>query len=425
MESSYLIYIFFTLLFSAFFSGIEIAFVSANKLQIELQKNQGRFSSKLLSHLFQNPSRFITSTLLGNTISLVVYGVLMARFFEPLIQQTLPESINTDASVLILQTVFSTIIVLVTAEFLPKSLFLINANAALDFFTIPIVIIYYLLLPFSIVLNWLSKLLITYGFKFSFREDKPVFNLTDLNHFIQNTIEQADEKKEVGEVNTKIFKNALDFKSVKVRDCMIPRTEIVSVDISESVDVLSDAFTKSGHSKIVIINNTIDDVIGFCHTISMFSKPKTIREVLNTMSFVPEVTPVNDLMIRFIKERKSIAVVVDEFGGTSGIVTLEDIIEEIFGEIEDEHDSDTLREEKISENEYLLSARLEIDNLNEKYGWDLPEGDFDTLGGLIIDFLEDIPVPKQLIDIGDFEFEIVSMTQNKIELVKLRRKLSK
>ncbi len=413
-----LIYILITLIFSFFFSGIEIAFVSSNKLQIELQGSQGGFSGKILAGLIKKPSKFIGTTLIGNTISLVLYGMLMAQFMEPILINSLPESLNNDASVLMLQTIISTIIVLFTAEFVPKSIFLINPNAMLSIFALPFLLISYLLYPIVFLIVGLSKIVIIHVLRLDYSEERPVFGLTDLNHYLKNMIKVLHEDEHIV-LDKKIFYNALEFKTVRVRECMVPRTEIIAVEINEEIEALKNAFVESGHSKILVYKETIDDIIGYCHSLELFKKPKTIEELLTPIIIVPETMLVNELMIQFITERKSLAVVVDEFGGTSGVVSMEDIIEEIFGEIEDEHDEDDLVEQQLGPYSWLLSARLEIDYLNEKYGWSLPHGEYETLGGLILSVAEDFPEKGEKIELSPYQFSVQSKEGNRLIIIRL------
>ncbi len=416
MEYQQVVVIVVSLIFSALFSGMEIAFVTANKLQIELQAQQGSFSSKILSRFINRPSSFIGTTLVGNNIALVVYGIYMANILTPVISGILPEILNTEIMVLLLQTLMATFVVLVTAEFTPKSIFLLNPNWLLLIFAPVFLVIYYLLYPVVRVILGLSNFMIRNVIGLDFSEDKQVFGLTDLNNFITNLKIESEEKSI--EVNTKIFSNALEFKTVKVRECMIPRTDMVAVDINDSIDELKDAFVSSGHSKIIIYKGNIDEVIGYCHSLELFKKPKDIQSILNPI-IVPETMHVNELMIQFITERKSVALVVDEFGGTSGLVSIEDIIEEIFGEIQDEHDDEDWLEQQLDENSWLISARHEIDYLNEKYGWELPEGEYDTLGGFILSITENIPNINDVIEHGKYLFTIQSMHDNRIDLVKI------
>ncbi|UJP66381.1 hemolysin family protein [Mongoliitalea daihaiensis] len=419
MESTYLMYVVLSLLFSALFSGLEIAFISANKLQIELENKQGIFAGKILSGFIQKPGQFIGTTLIGNTVALVLYGIFMAYLLEPWILQLLPTPFINQGSVLVVQTMVSTFVVLITAEFLPKSIFMLNPNNMLSVFALPFAIIYYLFYPVVWFVVGLSRFFITHILNLDYSEDKPVFKVTDLNSFIKNNLLHSKKENKV-EIDTKILDNAVEFKTIKVRECMVPRTDIVAVDIEDSIEELKKVFGESGHSKIIVYRESIDDVIGYCHQLELFKKPKNIEDILTSIIIVPESALANDLMIQFIKERKSLALVVDEFGGTSGIVSMEDIIEEIFGEIQDEYDSDDLIEQQIGEHEYLFSAKHEIDYLNEKYGWELPYGDFETLAGFLLSITEDIPQKGQSIIYQNFIFTIVAKLDHRIETVKIK-----
>ncbi|QSE98739.1 hemolysin family protein [Fulvivirga lutea] len=417
MDPSILLPIIATLMFSAFFSGIEIAFVSADRLHIELQNKKGLIAGRIVSKFIQNASRFISTTLVGNTLALVLYGIYMAKLLDPIIRSSLPEIFLNEPIILFSQTVLSTIIVLFTAEFLPKSIFLLNPNWMLSIFAIPMDIIYRLMYPIVVLVVSLSKFIITKVLRQKYEEDKPAFRLTDLNNYIRNTL-MADEETNV-EVDTKIFNNALEFKSIRVRECMLPRTEIVAVDIEDTIEELKKAFIDSGHSKILVYRESIDDVIGYCHSLELFKKPKSIENMLTPIIIVPETMLANELMIQFISERKSLALVVDEFGGTSGIVSIEDIIEEIFGEIQDEHDDEDWVEQELDPNTYLFSARHEIDYLNDKYNWDLPIGDYETLGGLILSLTEDLPKAGDVVKSEDYTFIIQTTNDIRIDTVKL------
>jgi len=403
-----------SLIFSAMFSGVEIAFVSSDKLHLELLGQQGSLTGKVLARFSKNPSRFIATTLVGNTVALVVYGIFMAAILEPVLDRSLPAPINNEGFILLTQTIAATMLVLVTAEFTPKSLFLINPYKMLMLFAVPMQLIYWIMQPVVFVVVTLSKFMIVNVLRLEYSEDKPVFGLTDLNNYLMRLTENAQV-----EVDTKIFNNALEFKTVRVRECMIPRTEIVAVDVEDGIDDLKKAFMESGHSKILIYRETIDDIIGYCSSQELFKKPKSIKKILTPIIIVPETLLANELMIQFINERKSLALVVDEFGGTSGIVSIEDIIEEIFGEIQDEHDDEDLVEQKVADNMYLLSARHEIDYLNETYQWSIPEGDYDTLGGFILSKYGDFPELNQVIDIPPFSFTITSLEDTRIDVVKM------
>ncbi len=406
-----------SLVFSAMFSGIEIAFVSSDKLHIELQGKQGTLTGRILSRFSKSPTRFITTTLVGNTIALVIYGIFMAAILEPVLHKLLPESLNNNGFILLTQTLTATLLVLITAEFIPKSLFLLNPHRMLKVFALPMQLIYWLMQPIVVVVVILSKFLIVKVLRLEYSEDKSVFGLTDLNNYLLRLQENAADTQV--EVDTKIFNNALEFKTIKIRECMIPRTEVVAVDITDGIDDLKKSFIESGHSKILIYKETIDDIVGYCSSQKLFNKPGSIKDILTPIIIVPETLLANELMIQLINERKSLALVVDEFGGTSGIVSIEDIIEEIFGEIQDEHDDEDLVEQKLSERTYLLSARHEIDYLNEKYLWNIPEGDYDTLGGYILSVNEDLPDLNQIVETPPFVFTITSIQETRIDVVRM------
>ena len=407
METSYLIIVLISLVLSAFFSGIEIAFISSDKLHIELSGQHGSLSDKILSIFLKKPSWFITTTLIGNNFALVVYAYFMAFLLEPYIIEVLPPVLNSEFSVFLVQTIIATFIVLVTAEFLPKSLFLIHPNKMLSLLSIPIYVIYIIFFPAVWMIVMLSKFLIEKVLRLEYSEDKPVFGLIDLNQYIKRMVHDR-EVEEDQEVDAKIFTNALEFKTVKIRDCLVPRTELVTISIDDSIEDLKKAFIESGYSKILVYKESIDNVIGFCNSIELFKKPPQISDILTPINIVPETMLANDLMIQLISERKNIALVVDEYGGTSGIVTIEDIIEEIFGEIQDEHDEEDLLDQKLDDHTYLLSARHEIDYLNDKYNFQLPEGDYETIGGLILSVAEDFPEKHESISFERFIFVIES-----------------
>lgn len=405
------------LLFSAFFSGMEIAFVSADKLHIEVLRKKGNLSGKILSLFSSNQSQFLATMLVGNNIALVLYGIYMAGLLEPFIYGFLPEVVATGVVVLILQSLLSTILVLITAEFLPKSLFLINPDISLKLFSLPMGLIFVLMYPVVWLIVKVSALFILlFGYHLS--DEKPVFGLTDLNNYIKNNILSVNDEEDA-EIDAKIFNNAIEFKTVKVRECMIPRTEIIAVDENDTIDELRSLFDKSGHSKILVYKESIDEVIGYCHALELFKKPTDIKNILAPILIVPETMLANELLIQFITERKSLALVVDEYGGTSGLVSIEDVIEEIFGDIRDEHDDEYLTEQRLDEGNFIFSARHEIDYLNDKYELNLPEGEYDTLGGLIFEFHEDIPEVNEVIEIPPFIFTIFTMEENRIDKVKL------
>lgn len=427
MDYYSIIVVLICLLFSAFFSGMEIAFISSDKLRIELASKQGALSGRLLSPFLQKPSRFIGTTLVGNNIALVLYSIFMASLLDPWLEAQLPEVINNDITILIIQTILATILVLIVAEFTPKSTFLTDPNGLLSIFVIPMTIIYYIMYPIVWVIDKVAQFVIIYVLGFKYQEDKPVFGLTDLNNYIKNTLRADtvyDRNRHVTQqanprIDTKIFSNALEFKTVKVRECMIPRTEVVAVDIEDTMQDLKEAFMQSGHSKIIVYKESIDEVIGYCHSLELFKKPQSISQILTPIIIVPETIPANELMIQFITEHKSLALVVDEFGGTAGIVSMEDIIEEIFGDIQDEHDVEDWVEMQLDENNFLISARHETDYLNEKFDWVIPSGDYDTLGGYILSLTGEIPSTGDIITVPPFTFTVMSMHENRIDNVKV------
>ncbi len=405
-----------TLLSTAFFSGMEIAFVSANKLRIELRNKQGHFTANILAGFVKEPSRFISTILLGNAISLVVYGIFMEMLLKSYIHTLIPAGEHEFAEIII-SSVISTAFVLVTAEFIPKVLFRINPDLMLELFAIPFLIIYYLFSPVVNFVVWLAKWMIRVFFKSKINEDAPIFSKVDLDHYVSQSANL--DLEEDADVDTEIFKNALDFGSVKLRNCLIPRNELVALDINSTIDDLHQLFVESRHSKILIYRHNIDNIIGYVHQVEMFNKPRYIQAILLPIHITHETASAHQLLTELNKQRKSVALVVDEFGGTAGIVTVEDIIENIFGDINDEHDVDELREQVISNTEYIFSARLEIKYLNDKYDFNLPEGEYDTLGGFILSHHEDIPEVNELIRIEPFEFHIISKQKTRIDMVKM------
>jgi putative hemolysin len=407
-----------SLAFAIFFSGIEVAFLSANKLQIELQRKQGNLSGIILSFFVERPTWFIGTTLIGNIASLVCFGIFTTQALFPLLQRMAPSLTGVAAVPVVVLTFLLMAVVLYTVEFLAKGFFIIQSSKLVSGLSFPFVLFCVILFPLVYAVITLAKFISVYILKLEYSMNKPVFGLTDVDQYLKS-IHRVKPSEQNIELDKKIFTNALEFKSVRVRDCMIPRTEIIAVPQDSGIHKLHEAFIESGHSKIIIFKDTIDDVIGYCHSSALFKKPTKIEEILTPIITVPETMLAKDLMVRFINERKSLAIVIDEFGGTSGIVSMEDVIEEIFGEIEDEHDQDDEVEQKIGENTYVLSARLEIHYLNEKYGWKLPEGDYDTLSGLILSYTEDLPKQGQTIQIPPFTFIIHSTAENRINTVKV------
>ena len=404
--------IFFCILLSAFFSGMEIAFVSANKLKVELDKQSGKVYSKLLEGVLQSPARFIATMLVGNNIALVVYGVMMAKLLAPFIADYSQSSFV----VLLFQTIISTLIILVTAEFLPKVFFRINPNQFLKVFAFPLFLFYYLLWPIVRITIVLSKL----GLKIigaPLEEEDAAFKKVDLEDYLKSSVKSEQEDVEV-----QMLQNALDFSNVKVRECMVPRTEIIAVELDQSIEELAKIFIETKLSKVLIYKGNIDRLIGYANSLEIFKNPQSIRSILRPIPFVPDSMLANELLETFSKERKAVAAVVDEFGGTSGIVTVEDVMEEIFGEIEDEHDKEVSVEEILSENNLRLSARLEVDYLNQKYELDLPVSEaYETLGGLLIDQFESIPNEGAQITIGKYSFTIEKASETHIEIILLTR----
>ena len=407
------------LLLSGFFSGMEIAFVSSSQLKHQLDIKRDVLSARILSVFYNNPSRFIGALLLGNNIALVVYGIAMAGLLEPLIIRALPPSFNSEVIVLLIQTLISTFIILITAEFFPKILFRINPNSVLKFFALPVWLFYYLFFPLILVYIGFSKFLLKQVFRISLSEESYQFSAIDLEEYVKEYAPGEEEEDEVNQ-EMQMIQNAIEFKNVKLRDCLVPRTEIKAIELNEDIAQLRQMFTTTTHSKIMIYEENIDKLVGYVHAFDMFSQPETIKDVVRKVDVYPETLPANKLLSDFISNHKSVAVVVDEFGGTSGIVTMEDVIEEIFGEIEDEYDKEENLEKKISETEYLFSARLEIDFLNEKYKLNIPVSDeYETLSGFIIHAHESIPELHEQIEINPFIFTVLKSSENRIEEVKL------
>jgi len=411
--------IFVSLIFSAFFSGMEIAFVSSNRLKIEVDKNQGNKSARILSRFNHIPSRFIGALLLGNNISLVVYGIAMARVLEPALIQILPENVQSETLILILQTLTATLLVLFVAEFLPKIFFRLNPNNILKFFAVPAALFYYIFYPVIYLYIGFSEIVLKKFIKIKFTRDNLVFSVVDLDNYLKEFSPGFSRQEDVQQ-EIQMFQNAIDFRNVKLRECMIPRTEIVALEENDTIESLIRNFIKSGHSKILIYHNSIDHIIGYVHSADIFKNPTSIKSIFRSIIVVPETMLANVVLSTFIRENKSIAVVVDEFGGTSGIVTMEDVIEEIFGEIDDEFDVEELTEKQISKNEYIFSARLEIDYLNENYQLNLPESDeYETLAGLIIHYHQNIPSLDDTIVVKNLTFEILEASETRIDKVKL------
>ena len=411
------------LLISAFFSGMEIAFVSSNKLQMEMDKasKQG-ITSRILGIFYAHPNSCISSLLVGNNISLVVYGIIMAQLVNQFI--LIPMGLQDNGPIqLTIQTIVSTLIVLVTGEFLPKTIFRLNPNGMMNAFAVPAYLFYVLLYPISKFTSGLSKVCLwLVGAEVKPVEKEKSFTKVDLDDLIQQNIENVGDESEINE-EVKIFQNALDFSTTKIRDCIVPRTEIDAVNINTPLEVLRNEFVESGHSKIIVYREDIDNIVGYVHSSEMFRlKPNDKwTDCIRELPIVPETMTAQRLMKQLMQEKKSMAVVVDEFGGTSGIVTLEDLMEEVFGEIEDEHDTTNYTAKDLGNGEYLLSARLEIENINERFDLDLPESDeYLTLGGLILHEYQSFPKLNEVVKFGHWEFKIMKNTTTKIELVRLK-----
>ncbi len=428
IDTSIIIATIVILLFSGFFSGMEIAFVSSSKLRFEMDREEQGFSSRLIDTFYRHPNSFISTLLVGNNIALVVYGILMAKIVNALI--LIPLGIHhpdgncpNEALCLFLQTILATFIVLVTGEFLPKTLFRINPNKMMRIFALPAYIFYIVLWPISKFTSSLGKLLLwMVGEKVKRTEQEKTFTREDLDYLIQSNIDKAADDEDI-EDEVKIFQNALDFSSVKVRDCIVPRTEITAVSTETSLRDLLTLFVESGHSKIIVYKEDIDDIVGYIHTVEMFrlGEDEDWTEHVREVPIVPETMNAQKLLGIFISQKRSLAVIVDEFGGTSGIVTMEDLVEEIFGEIEDEHDSKNYTARQTAPGEYLLSGRLEIAQANELLDLDLPESDeYLTVGGLILHEFQNFPKLNEPVRIGKWEFKVTKKTTTKIELVQLR-----
>ena len=411
------LFILIALLLSAFFSGMEIAFVSSNKLRFELDKKKNTLSGIILNLFYNNSEQFISTLLVGNNISLVVFSILMAQSLEPIISLFL----SNEFLIVLVQSLLSTILILFTGEFLPKTIFRINPNRSLRFFAVPLYIVYIILYPLSKFTALCSKsILRLFGIRLTAVGDKRVFGKVDLDFFIQQSIDDSLDNSMV-DTEVKIFQNALDFSNIRLRDCIVPRTEVVAVDWEDTIDDLMNLFIETGFSKIIVYKENMDNVVGYIHSTEMFSKPTDWHTKVNQILVVPETMAANKLMKLLMQQQKTIAAVVDEFGGTAGIVTLEDLVEEIFGEIEDEHDTNTHVMRKLNDSEFILSGRLEIDTVNEKFGLNIPESDaYATIAGYILNHHEQFPLLHETVDIEAFSFKILKISTTRIELVKLK-----
>jgi len=404
-----------SLVFCAFFSAMEIAFLSSNRLRIELERTKGTLNSKVVDLFYRKDAFFIALLLLGNNVALVLFGICSAEILSPVIRDW---GIHSEILILLIQTVLSTLLVLSVAEFLPKALVQLNPNGFLKLATIPMLLVYIVLfIPTQLIMLFSGiflKLLKSTG-----ESHSKVFTKVDLEHFVHDLSNRINEEEDFGK-EMQILRNALDFSNIKARDCMVPRPEIIAVDVEEDITFLHRQFIETGLSKILVYRESIDNIIGYVHSFELFKKPTSIKQILLPIAFVPSAIAGKELLELFNKQSGNIAVVVDEYGGTAGVVTIEDVMEEIFGEIEDEHDAEDLLEEQIGEKEYRFSARMDIDYLNEKYNLELPDSEeYDTLGGLIIHELESIPEQGDTLDIGDHALVIEEVTDRRIEVVRV------
>jgi CBS domain containing-hemolysin-like protein len=417
MDSILLSWTIIFLIFSFFFSLVEVSYLAVNKLQIDAAKNEG-LSFRIVLFFILRPSWLITTTRVGYIASLVFFTFFISKLIHPITIDVLPRFLQHTPMLVIFSILLTTLLILFTAYFLPKIIAGINPQKMLVTTAIPFGLLFIILFVVVYIVKSFSRLVSIHILRGEYHEEKPVFGLIDLGQYFANFYNVKPENGEL-QIDEKILHNALEFKTVKIRECMIPRTEITAVDINAGVEKLRQTFVETGHSKIIIYKDSLDEVIGYCHSSSLFKMPDKIEDILTSIIIVPEATLANELMIRFISEKKSLAVVIDEFGGTAGIVSREDVIEEIFGEIEDEHDEDDLIEQKLDESTYLFSARLEIDYLNEKYNWKLPIGEYETLSGLILSYTEDFPRPGDTITIVPFTFTIQATQNNRIDTIKV------
>ncbi|MCX6183331.1 MAG: hemolysin family protein [Bacteroidetes bacterium] len=404
-----------SLLFSAIFSGMEIAFVSANKMEIELESKSGSMIAGICSRFVSTPSRFLATMLIGNNLALVVYSTYM----EQLLEGPVEELVTNVFLILFFQTIISTLIILILGEYIPKNIFHSSPIKALKVFALVVYPVYFLLKWVVAFTIWVSRMFLKIFFKVDVEDEPPIFDRLDLEKYLEDRTRQLDHSETVDH-EIRIYKNALDLSRIKARECMVPRTELVALDVQASIPVLVKTFTDTGLSKILIYRGSIDNIVGFVHSMEMFKRPADINSMILPVFYIPETMPADQLLTAFIQKKKSIAVVVDEFGGTSGMITVEDVMEEIFGEIEDEHDTQEMIEQQITTEEYLFSARIEIDYINQHYGLELPVSDaYETLGGLIFSMHETIPQDGAHIQIGQFDFLIEKVSNTRIELVRV------
>jgi len=403
-----------SLFFSAFFSGVEIAFISANKLQLELDKSKGKFSSRMIAFFSKNESDFITTMLVGNNISLVVYGIVMTQVFTPKLQLFF----DSDFLLLLIQTIIATLIVLVTAEFIPKAIFRIFPNQILTIFSIPIWLLFVFLRPFAILMLKITNFLLNYVLNQNIAQNRQVFGKTDLDDFLSHVRPAGGE--EDNRIEVEMLQNALDLSEKRVRECMIPRTDIVAIDILSSLDLVKTKFVETKLSKLLVFKGNIDNIIGYIHSYDLFKDPKNLKSVLLPLPFVPESMKAMELLNQFIESNKGIAVVLDEFGGTAGMITIEDVTEEIVGEIVDEHDIDQVTDQQIDEATFIFPGRSYVEDINRKYNLELPDSDqYETISGLLLDYLEKIPKKDDVIKFKQYHFTILNVNKTTIQEVRL------
>lgn len=411
--------IIFSLILSGFFSGMEIAFVSSNRLMQELDLKRKVIPARILSAFYNNPSRFIGALLLGNNVALVVYGIAVANMLEPIIINILPAGFSSEYIILLIQTLFSTLLILIVAEFIPKVLFRINPNTILKAFALPVWMFYYAFYPIILLYIGISEIILRSIFRVKLANESYSFSAIDLEEYVKDSLPDNETREDVNQ-EIQMIQNAIDFKHVKLRECMVPRTEIVALEIKQNLDEFRKLLMETGHSKIFIYEDSIDHIVGYVHVFDLFHNPKSISEIIREIDPYPETTTARELLRNFIENHKSVAIVLDEFGGTSGIVTMEDVIEEIFGEIEDEHDQEKDIEKQVSDNTFIFSARLEIDYLNEKYKFNFPVlDDYETLAGFVIHNYNSIPIVNQKIKVGQYLFTILKSSGNRLEEVKM------
>lgn len=409
-----IVVILLTLVTSAFFSGMEIAFLSSNKLRIELDRKQGKAYASIFDIFIKHPGQFISTLLVGNNIALVIYGIYTTQLVTPLLQQ----HIKSDATILVVNTLLSTSLILVAGEFLPKAFFRLKANSFLRLFTFPLLFLYFIFYPVAKFSTWFSVLILKiFGVKIGAKDASPIFDKVDLINLIDESTRHQDVESNH---DIKLFQNALDFSEVKVRDRMIPRTDMRAIDVNSGIEELRNIFIETNFSRIPVYQDSIDNVIGYVNSKDLFKSPKSVRQMLLPVSIIPETMSAQKMLTRFIKEHKSIAIVVDEFGGTAGMVTIEDIIEEIFGEIEDEHDEKDTVDKQVKEGVFLLSGKLKVEDINEKYSLKIPESEeYDTIAGFILYYNQNIPLPNEIILIDQFKIKILRMSSTRIILVHL------